>query len=106
MFIFILNSTSSQLQSLPESIKAILIHRLTLRSSTPSKHFHNHTKPQECQLCGVGGAEAKDLNRHMWAHHPDEARALKVPKDEGRCDVCGYSGRKDNVKRHRDTKGH
>jgi len=42
----------------------------------------------------------------MWTHHPNEARELNTPKEEDVCLVCGYSGRSDNVKRHRDTKGH
>jgi hypothetical protein len=29
-----------------------------------------------------------------------------VPKEEDYCDKCDYVGRKDNVKRHRDKKGH
>ncbi|KAK4120548.1 hypothetical protein N657DRAFT_649046 [Parathielavia appendiculata] len=71
-----------------------------------AKHINNHTKPRKCDICGAGGAVAKDLNRHMWTHHPDEARRRGVPKEEDRCLVCGYTGRKDNVKRHRDTKNH
>ena len=48
----------------------------------------------------------KDLNRHMWANHREAARELGVPKEEALCEVCGYWGRKDNVKRHKDTLGH
>ncbi|KAK3299521.1 uncharacterized protein B0H64DRAFT_316477 [Chaetomium fimeti] len=69
------------------------------------KHVNNHTKRRRCDICGVGGAENKDLNRHMWTHHSDEARRRGLPKEEDWCS-CGYSGRKDNVKRHKDTLGH
>jgi hypothetical protein len=71
-----------------------------------SKHINNHTKRRRCGICDAGGAETKDLNRHMWTNHPDEARMLGVPKDEDRCSMCGYTGRSDNVKRHKDKKGH
>ncbi|KAK3900821.1 hypothetical protein C8A05DRAFT_35531 [Staphylotrichum tortipilum] len=70
------------------------------------KHKNIHNRPRICQICGKGKAERKDLNRHMWARHPDEARRLKIPKEEDICPVCGHHGRKDNVKRHRDMKGH
>lgn len=72
----------------------------------PSKHFNNHTKRRRCDFCDGGGAETKDLNRHMWSRHPEEARELGIPKDEDKCPSCDYKGRKDNVKRHRDTKKH
>jgi hypothetical protein len=71
-----------------------------------SKHINNHIKPRECPICHKGGAEMKDLNRHMWTHHPDEAWTLGVPREEAQCEICEYSGRKDNVKRHKDKKGH
>lgn len=50
-------------------------------------------------------AEMKDLNRHMWAHHRDEARRRGLPGEVDQCLRCGYWGRKDNLKRHKDTKG-
>ncbi|KAH6616118.1 hypothetical protein B0J18DRAFT_296561 [Chaetomium sp. MPI-SDFR-AT-0129] len=70
------------------------------------KHKNNHLYPRQCQYCPESKAEMKDLNRHMWTHHPDDARALKIPKEEDTCNVCGYSGRTDNVKRHREKKKH
>ncbi|KAG7284780.1 hypothetical protein NEMBOFW57_009392 [Staphylotrichum longicolle] len=70
------------------------------------KHMNNHNKRRRCNFCDGGGAETKDLNRHMWTRHPNEARAFNIPKDEVQCPMCDYSGRSDNVKRHRDTKGH
>jgi len=42
----------------------------------------------------------------MWANHPEEARALGIPKEESQCGKCDYKGRSDNVKRHKDLKGH
>ncbi|KAL2139880.1 hypothetical protein VTI28DRAFT_4538 [Corynascus sepedonium] len=71
-----------------------------------AKHWNNHTKRRKCDICGAGGAETKDLYRHMWAHHSDEARAQGLPKEEDICLRCGYTGRRDNVKRHKDNLGH
>ena len=68
--------------------------------------MNNHTKRRKCDFCSAGGAEHKDLNRHMWSKHPDEARRLGVPKEEDQCPRCPYSGRRDNVKRHKDQKRH
>ncbi|KAJ4289935.1 hypothetical protein N0V88_006732 [Collariella sp. IMI 366227] len=70
------------------------------------KHVHNHTKRLKCQLCPAGSAQNKDYYRHMWAHHPNEAKEQNLPKEKDQCPVCGYPGRKDNVKRHRDKKNH
>jgi hypothetical protein len=70
------------------------------------KHQNNHYRPRICDICGAGFAENKDLFRHMWTHHPDEARDRGVPREDDECPVCGYSGRRDNVKRHRDTHNH
>ncbi|KAL1837543.1 hypothetical protein VTJ49DRAFT_3666 [Mycothermus thermophilus] len=50
------------------------------------KHYHNHTKRRKCDLCSKGGAETKDLNRHMWTHHPDEARRRGVPREDAVCE--------------------
>ncbi|KAK4167029.1 hypothetical protein QBC43DRAFT_12364 [Cladorrhinum sp. PSN259] len=78
------------------------------------KHMHNHSKRRKCPLAAEegcqwkGGAENKDLHRHLWSHHNNYARANNIPKDEEICDYpgCDYKGRKDNVKRHKDSKGH
>ncbi len=90
----------------PNSLAIYLI--LTVISSLlqNSKHKNNHKRPRRCDICGKKKAERKDLHRHMWAHHPDEARRRGVPKDEDFCPECEYHGRKDNVKRHREIKGH
>ncbi|AEO68447.1 uncharacterized protein THITE_2130190 [Thermothielavioides terrestris NRRL 8126] len=61
---------------------------------------------RHCDLCPAGTAQTRDLNRHMWVHHRDEARARGLPREADSCGECGYSGRRDNVKRHRDMKGH
>ncbi|CAP62122.1 uncharacterized protein PODANS_5_50 [Podospora anserina S mat+] len=77
---------------------------------TNSKHMNNHTKRRQCPFrdCEGGGAETKDLNRHLWTHHPEYASAENIPKDEEWCGFqgCGYHGRRDNVKRHRDNHNH
>jgi len=70
------------------------------------KHIKNHTKRRRCDICGAGGAETKDLNRHMWAHHTEVARERGLLKEEDRCGMCGYWARKDNLKRHKDYHGH
>ncbi|KAK4664085.1 uncharacterized protein QC763_500050 [Podospora pseudopauciseta] len=74
------------------------------------KHMNNHTKRRQCPFvdCEGGGAETKDLHRHLWTHHPEYASAENIPKDEEWCGFqgCGYHGRRDNVKRHRDNHNH
>ncbi|KAL2157307.1 hypothetical protein VTH06DRAFT_6245 [Thermothelomyces fergusii] len=70
------------------------------------KHRRNHLRPRKCDICGHGAAENKDLNRHMWVHHPNEARERGVPREESSCLSCHYSGRRDNVKRHRQALNH
>ncbi|KAL2177370.1 uncharacterized protein P884DRAFT_200190 [Thermothelomyces heterothallicus CBS 202.75] len=70
------------------------------------KHRKNHRRPLKCEICGHGVAENKDLNRHMWVHHSNEARDWGVPREDDSCLTCGYSSRRDNVKRHRETLDH
>ncbi|KAK3689314.1 hypothetical protein B0T22DRAFT_536257 [Podospora appendiculata] len=75
-----------------------------------TKHQNNHTRPRTCDYCPPGGykggAEMKDLNRHIWTFHPTQAKALGTPKDEDECPNCDYKGRSDNVKRHRKKHNH
>ncbi|KAK4464423.1 hypothetical protein QBC42DRAFT_45780 [Cladorrhinum samala] len=74
------------------------------------KHLHNHTRRRRCPIrgCQAGSGETRDLNRHLWTNHREYARENNVPKEEIPCDFpgCDYKGRKDNVKRHKDTHGH
>ncbi|KAL2150438.1 hypothetical protein VTH82DRAFT_7001 [Thermothelomyces myriococcoides] len=70
------------------------------------KHRKNHSRPLQCGICGHGVAENKDLHRHYWVHHSVEARELGIPEEKERCPSCDYAGRKDNVKRHRETLNH
>ncbi|KAK4187667.1 hypothetical protein QBC35DRAFT_384428 [Podospora australis] len=75
------------------------------------KHLHNHTKRRQCPFTNCtwpGGAETKDLNRHLWTNHRDYAQQNDIKREEKPCGFpgCNYYGRKDNLKRHRDTKGH
>lgn len=59
--------------------------------------------------CGYkGGAELKDLHRHFWSYHSGYARANEIPEEKTKCDYpgCDYKGRKDNVRRHKETVGH
>ncbi|KAK4210889.1 hypothetical protein QBC37DRAFT_24079, partial [Rhypophila decipiens] len=68
-----------------------------------TKHQNNHLKGHHCTVPGCewpGGAEKKDLDRHMWTNHSTTAREQKVKKDEKVCPHCAYKGRGDNVARH------
>ncbi|KAK4204539.1 hypothetical protein QBC40DRAFT_303420 [Triangularia verruculosa] len=74
------------------------------------KHAHNHSKRRKCPIegCKGGGAETKDLHRHLWANHPDYARENDIPRVDQPCGWpgCDYYGRTDNLKRHRDNHQH
>ncbi|KAK0724495.1 hypothetical protein B0H67DRAFT_107144 [Lasiosphaeris hirsuta] len=68
------------------------------------KHMKNHLRPTMCEFCSKGFAENKDLKRHVRAHHGDEVGGRGA---DFRCPACSYTtNRDDNLKRHRDTKGH
>ncbi|KAK0737950.1 hypothetical protein B0T18DRAFT_237070 [Schizothecium vesticola] len=78
-----------------------------------TKHQKNHTKPTVCGLCDASVAEAKDLGRHYITHHPDsregqDAKKKSKQKKNAVCPTCKFdgNGRSDNVKRHREAKGH
>ncbi|KAK1773383.1 hypothetical protein QBC45DRAFT_398082 [Copromyces sp. CBS 386.78] len=78
-----------------------------------TKHQNNHRRPRECPKANEGcdykgGAEKKDLHRHLWSHHPVYARKNNIPEEKTKCDYpgCDYKGRKDNVRRHKETVGH
>ncbi|KAK0666627.1 hypothetical protein QBC41DRAFT_148058 [Cercophora samala] len=79
------------------------------RKCDRDKHNKNHNK-QRCPFagCNGSGAENKDLNRHLWAKHPDYARQEGIPRVEQPCGWpgCNYYGRTDNLKRHRDSHNH
>ncbi|KAK4173523.1 hypothetical protein QBC36DRAFT_303577 [Triangularia setosa] len=67
------------------------------------KHQKNHRKPTDCKICGKGFAERKDLDRHKLKHHPDDPSVRsdrRVQKQRGKCPMCPYKGRPDNIKRH------
>lgn len=67
------------------------------------KHQKNHRRPTECNICGKGFAEQKDLDRHKLKSHGDRAdvRADKrVQRHKKRCEICGRTQRADNMKRH------
>jgi hypothetical protein len=72
------------------------------------KHLKTHEKPLKCHMCPnlEGYAEEKDRTRHYWSHHREWAKANHIKKvPEAECS-CGYQGRYDNVKRHKETQGH
>ncbi|KAK3377227.1 hypothetical protein B0T24DRAFT_701526 [Lasiosphaeria ovina] len=75
------------------------------RKCDRDKHNKKHTKPIGCEYCPEGyyqgTAQKRDWHRHMWTNHPETARELDVPKEEGQCPTCGQRGRKDNIRRHR-----
>ncbi|KAK0724497.1 hypothetical protein B0H67DRAFT_481293, partial [Lasiosphaeris hirsuta] len=70
------------------------------------KHQKNHKKPTKCVAtgCTAGFAELKDMHRHMWTNHADQARALSIPNETRKCPDCDFKGRRDNLKRHVRTK--
>lgn len=77
------------------------------------KHQKNHTRPTACDLCPERFAEQKDLDRHYISHHPDtregkDAKKKSRQKKNAVCPRCNFdgNGRADNVKRHREKKGH
>ncbi|VBB80965.1 Putative protein of unknown function [Podospora comata] len=93
-----------------DPIKCSVCGKFYKRKCDLDKHMNNHTKRRQCPFldCKGGGAETKDLNRHLWTHHPEYASAENIPKDEEWCGFqgCGYHGRRDNLKRHRDSHNH
>jgi hypothetical protein len=72
------------------------------------KHQNNHTRPWKCPYCTTfkGGAERKDLARHVRTRHPDlhEVRGDRANwKEVVHCEWCGKEMRADNLKRHLKT---
>lgn len=72
------------------------------------KHMNNHTRPWKCEYCTtfLGGAERKDLSRHLRTSHPDrlEVRGDRTNwKEVASCERCGKEMRADNLKRHLKT---
>ena len=66
------------------------------------KHQKNHQRPNKCPLCDKGFAENKDLDRHLWIHHPMDAKQRQTLGGRALCPhaPCQYVGRRDNLKRH------
>ncbi|KAH8808723.1 hypothetical protein F5884DRAFT_380224 [Xylogone sp. PMI_703] len=71
-----------------------------------NRHVKIHTKPYLCPEpgCGSQNATARDIQRHVNAHHPESPHAKKAAKP-----VCPYKGcrhatsgfaRQDHLKRH------
>ncbi|KAK4239030.1 hypothetical protein C8A03DRAFT_32953 [Achaetomium macrosporum] len=74
------------------------------------KHMKNHSRPHKCPYCNVyrGGAERKDLARHVHKFHPDMARRddRTYSKEFVPCPRCDVKNmRADNLKRHLRTCG-
>ncbi|KAF4855082.1 Kruppel-like factor 18 [Colletotrichum siamense] len=79
-----------------------------------NRHTKKHTRPYRCEICPEGAGKTppkfftaftdkKDLRRHMWAHHPNEAEVLGVPGESKDCSDCGETyTRQDNYYRHKD----
>ncbi|KAH6632404.1 hypothetical protein F5144DRAFT_603142 [Chaetomium tenue] len=70
------------------------------------KHTNNHTRPWKCDYCTSfrGGAERKDLARHLRTRHPERADPASF-KEWALCARCGHGEpmRADNLKRHLKT---
>ncbi|KAK3294230.1 uncharacterized protein B0H64DRAFT_182513 [Chaetomium fimeti] len=67
------------------------------------KHANNHTRPKKCDYCDFrGGAERKDLARHLRTCHSDipQVRGDRALwKEVAPCARCGREMRADNLKR-------
>ncbi|CVK97054.1 uncharacterized protein FMAN_11289 [Fusarium mangiferae] len=58
-------------------------------------------KPEKCHICGKGHQWRRDLERHYWSNHPDEAVKMGLSRSEPKCRHCGeYFARRDHLKRH------
>jgi hypothetical protein len=72
-------------------------------------HKRVHTKPLGCPLCpkaDYSAAQKREVNRHLWAKHPDYAQSNNIPRERATCLECEYEGRRDNVRRHRQDQHH
>lgn len=85
------------------------------RKSDLKKHTDTHEKAFPCEYestdkkappCQYRSGSQKGLNRHYWSTHKEYAKRNNIPKEEDECESCEYTGRKDNVKRHKDRFGH
>lgn len=88
------------------SVRCRTCHRAYPTLCRLRKHEHTHTRPFACTACHKGHAAKKDLHRHLWSTHPDEAAALGIPNPMRVCPVagCGFESRQDNLTRHIRTK--
>ncbi|OAA66013.1 Zinc finger, C2H2-type/integrase, DNA-binding protein [Niveomyces insectorum RCEF 264] len=66
------------------------------------KHMRTHTRPFSCAVCGRGHGAKRDLHRHLWTTHPEEAARAGIPSFVRPCPVagCRFAGRHDNLMRH------
>ncbi|KAK4173524.1 hypothetical protein QBC36DRAFT_55646 [Triangularia setosa] len=104
------NANDAPTSSDPNPFKCYTCGKSYKRQCDLDKHMNNHTKRRKCPIkdCDGGGAETKDLHRHLWAKHSDYAREKNIPRVEQPCGWpgCDYHGRTDNLKRHRDNHNH
>jgi hypothetical protein len=73
--------------------------------------MNNHTRPHKCRYCATfpGGAERKDLWRHLYNCHADEPAVRndrRFRREHLPCPRCGKYMRADNLKRHLNICGH
>ncbi len=73
-----------------------------LLSPTASQDQAARRRATTCPVCFDTKGSARDVDRHIWAHHRDYATEHQVPSEERRCPHrhCPYVGRKDNLNRH------
>ncbi|KAK4679997.1 hypothetical protein QC764_0040510 [Podospora pseudoanserina] len=68
-------------------------------------------QPHKCPVegCTTSKSEEKDISRHIWTYHPDYAQENNI-SDTDRVECgwpgCWWRGRRDNLKRHKDTMKH
>ncbi|KAF5237699.1 hypothetical protein FANTH_10726 [Fusarium anthophilum] len=45
-------------------------------------------KPEKCHICGKGHQWNRDLQRHYWSNHPDEAVKMGLRRSEHKCKLA------------------
>ncbi|KAK0668906.1 hypothetical protein QBC41DRAFT_275778 [Cercophora samala] len=78
------------------------------KNDTPaSEALQSHRCPIEG--CTASKSEEKDINRHIWTYHPEYAQENSI-SDTDRVECgwpgCWWRGRRDNLRRHKDSMGH
>ncbi|KAK0620705.1 hypothetical protein B0T14DRAFT_567437 [Immersiella caudata] len=57
-----------------------------------------------CPLCFRAHATKRTFHRHLWTHHRPYAQQNNIPSEYEECGICHRNMRRDNLKRHTDTR--